>query len=108
MNAKEIEQEIDGLMPLDEFLKIHRRLKDLRFEEEAKLRALSELQQVYLGANTDQERELVKEAVARIRELSRATRQEIRELNNRVVQFMPLEQARELFERYEKSVEPKS
>jgi hypothetical protein len=106
MNTREIEQEIGDLMPLDEFLQIQRRLKDLRFEEDAKLRALAELQQVYLSANTDQERELVKEAVARIRELSRTTRQEIRELNNRLVQYMSLEQARDLFDRYEKSSKP--
>jgi hypothetical protein len=103
MNTHEIEQEIGELMPLDEFLQIQRRLKDLRFEEDAKLRALAELQQVYLSAYTDQERDLVKEAVGKIRELSRSTRQEIRELNNRIVQYMSLEQARDLFERYEKS-----
>ena len=103
MNIREIEQEIGELMPLEDFLQIQRRLQELRFEEDAKLRALAELQQVYLSANTDQERDLVKEAVAQIRELSRATRLEIRELNNRLIQFMTLEQARELFERYEQS-----
>ncbi len=103
MNTREIEQEIGELMPVDDFLQIQRRLRDLRFEEDAKLRALAELQQVYLSANTDEERDLVKDAVAKIRDLSRATRQEIRDLNNRIVAFMPLDVARELFERYEKS-----
>ena len=103
MNIREIEQEIGELMPVDDFLQIQRRLRDLRFEEDAKLRALAELQQVYLSANTDEERDLVKDAVAKIRDLSRVTRQEIRDLNNRIVQFMSLDVARELFERYEKS-----
>ena len=87
-------------MPLEEFVRIHERLAFLRHEEEMKLKALAELQQVYVSANTDQQRDLVKNAVAQIREISRKSREEIRSLNSRVFERMPLQEAKELYEKY--------
>jgi len=103
MNIHEIEEEIAKSMSLEEFLQIQHRLRDLHHEENAKLQALAELQQVYLSANTDAERDMVKQTVGQIRELSRLTRAEIRKLNSRIVEHMPLEQARDLFSRYEQA-----
>ncbi|MCI0442438.1 hypothetical protein L0152_04365, partial [bacterium] len=93
MSIHEIEKEISKVMPLDEFLQIQRRLRELHREENVKLQALGELQQVFLSANTDAERDMVKQAVAQIRELSKATRAQIRELNSKIAQHMSLEQA---------------
>lgn len=109
MSTHEIEQEISRIMPLEEFLQIQRRLRELHHEENVKLQALAELQQVYLSANTDAERDMVKQAVAQIRELSKSTRSEIRELNNKIAERMSLEQAFDLFSRYEEAASaPKS
>ncbi|MCI0413560.1 hypothetical protein L0222_12275 [bacterium] len=100
MTLAGIEAEIDKHMPLDEFLRIHERLAYLRKEEEDKLGALAELQKAYLAANTEQQQEMVKNAVGQIRELSRKTREEIRSLNSIVFQRMPLQLARELYQSY--------
>lgn len=109
MSIRQIEEEISKVMPLEEFLQIQRRLRELHHEENVKLQALAELQQVYLSANTDAERDMVKQAVAQVRELSKATRAEIRELNSKVAEYMSLEQAYELFSRYEEAAStPKS
>ena len=104
MNIQEIEEEISKVMPLEEFLQIQRRLRELHHEENVKLQALAELQQVYLSANTDAERDMVKQAVAQIRELSKATRAQIRELNAKIAEHMSLERAYDLFSRYEEAV----
>lgn len=109
MNIQQIEEEISRIMPLEEFLQIQRRLRELHHEENVKLQALAELQQVYLSANTDAERDMVKQAVGQIRELSKATRTQIRELNSKVAKYMSLEQAYDLFSRYEEAASaPKS
>jgi regulator of sirC expression with transglutaminase-like and TPR domain len=100
MNQSEIETQIADRMSLDEFLRIQERLVFLRGEEEMKLKALAELQQVYVSASTDQQRDLVKEAVAQIREISRKTREEIRALNSVIYERMPLEEAKQLYEKY--------
>lgn len=105
MDTKQIEEEISKAMPLEEFLQIQRRLRELHHEENVKLQALAELQQVYLGANTDAERDMVKQAVSSIREMSKITRAEIRRLNNQISEHMPLEQAHDLFTRYEEATE---
>jgi len=91
-------------MSLEEFIRIHERLAFLRNEEELKLKALAELQKVYASANSDQQRDLVKDAVAQIRELSRKTREEIRALNSVVYQRMPLQEAKDLYEKYLQAV----
>ena len=67
-----------------EVSRIRARLAELRREEEQKLKALAELQQFYLEARSDEEREKVRLAVAEIRELSRKSRQEIRDLNQKL------------------------
>jgi hypothetical protein len=103
MSIRQIEEEISKVMPLEEFLQIQRRLRELHHEENVKLQALAELQQVYLSANSDAERDMVKQAVAQIRELSKATRTQIRELNSKIAQHMSLEQAYDLFSRYEEA-----
>src|SRR5262245_36763780 len=109
MNINEIEKEISDVMPLEEFLQIQRRLRELHHEENVKLQALAELQQVYLSANTDAERDMVKQAVGQIRELSKVTRTQIRELNGKIAVYMSLEQAYDLFSRYEEAASaPKS
>ena len=103
MNIQQIEEEISKVMPVEEFLQIQRRLRELHHEENVKLQALAELQQVYLSANTDAERDMVKEAVGQIRELSKATRSQIRELNSKIAEYMSLEEAFDLFSRYEEA-----
>lgn len=103
MNIQDIEIEISKMMPLEEFLQIQRRLRELHHEENVKLQALGELQQVYLSANTDAERDMVKQAVSQIRELSKATRTQIRELNSKIAEYMSLELAFDLFSRYEEA-----
>jgi hypothetical protein len=109
MSINQIEDEISKIMPLEEFLQIQRRLRELHHEENVKLQALSELQQVYLSANTDAERDMVKQAVGQIRELSKSTRAQIRELNSKIAERMSLEQAYDLFSRYEEAAStPKS
>ena len=69
----------------DDFVRIQQRLAELRKEEEAKLVALSELQKAYLSANSDAQRDAVKETVGKIRELSKIHRQEIRELKQKLL-----------------------
>lgn len=94
-----LKQEIERYMPYGEFARIHERLTELRLEEEAKLTALAELQKAYLSANSDSQRDAVKETVGKIRELSKLHRKEIRELNQELLQYMTLEQAKNFFER---------
>jgi hypothetical protein len=103
MNIQQIEEEISKVMPVEEFLQIQRRMRELHHEENVKLQALAELQQVYLSANTDAERDMVKEAVGQIRELSKSTRSQIRELNTKIAEYMSLEEAFDLFSRYEEA-----
>jgi hypothetical protein len=100
MRLPEVEAEITKYMPLDEFLQIQERLAYLRKEEENKLIALAELQKTFLAANSEQQQEMVKNMVGQIRELSRKTREEIRSLNSIVYQHMPLQSAKELYEKY--------
>ncbi len=99
MSDPNLKQEIEQYMPYDEFAVIQQRLSELRMEEEAKLAALAELQKAYLSANSDAQREAVKETVGKIRELSKIHRQEIRELNQRLLKHMTLEQAKDLYEK---------
>jgi len=98
MTEEEVRKQIGSLMDVDRFIEIQIRLAELRKDEDGKLVALAELQKAYLAATTDDEKEMVKETVGRIRELSRITRVEIRALNQEIVQHMPLEKARELYE----------
>ena len=100
MTFEEIEAEITKRMPLEDFLRIQERLTFLRKEEEEKLKALAELQQIYLAANSDQQRDTVKLAVAEIRELSRKTREELRSLNTLLHQNFDLSRAKELYKMY--------
>jgi len=94
-----LEKEINALMPYESFLQIHERQATLRQEEEERLKMLAELQKTYVAASTDQEREKVREVVGKIRELSRAAREEIRSLNREIQSHMPIERARELYQR---------
>lgn len=105
-SGQETERVIDEIsvhMPPKEFIRIHERLEQLRQEEEDKLKALAELQKAYLAAGTEWEQDQVRSAVGQIRELSRKTREEIRSLNSEIVRYLPLERARELYERLLKS-----
>lgn len=95
----DVRAEIATYMPVDEFLRIQDRLAELRHEEEQKLKALAELQQYYVDARSDGDRDKVKAAVAEIRELSKTTRQEIRALNAELSKHMPLDVARSLYDR---------
>jgi regulator of sirC expression with transglutaminase-like and TPR domain len=100
MTREEIEKQITLRMPLEEFLRIQERLAVLRKDEDMKLKALAELQKAYLAANTDEQQEMVKDAVAQIREISRKTREEIRALNSKIYEHMPLADAKDLYEKY--------
>ena len=70
-----------------EVSRIRARLAELRGEEEQKLKALAQLQQYYVDARSDEEREQVRQAVAEIREISKKARQEIRELNTQLAKL---------------------
>jgi len=94
-----IVEEISKYMPYEEFVRIQERLAELRREEEKKLQALAELQKTYVSANTDSERDYVKQMVGKIRDLSKAERQEIRLLNQEIAKHMTLEQANDFFQR---------
>lgn len=91
--------EIEQYIPYEKFIQIQQRLSELRKEEEAQLTALAELQKAYLSANSDSQRDAVKETVGKIRELSKIHRQEIRELNQQLLQHMTLEQAKTFSEK---------
>ena len=108
MNLEEIVVQITDRMPLDEFLQIQQRLAFLRREEEEKLKALAELQAVYVSATSDQQRNMVTDMVAQIRELSRKTREEIRSLNTRIHQHMDLAKAKELYGQYQIATQSQS
>ena len=95
-----LEREIAALMPMESFLQIHNRLKQLRKEEEQKLAFLSELQKSYIQAGSDEERDKVKEMVGKIRELSKIAREEIKTLQREIQNFMPIERAREFYKIY--------
>jgi hypothetical protein len=103
MTRDEIKAQISTKMAPEEFLRIHERLAFLRKEEELKLKALAELQQIYVAAASDHEREMVKHAVGEIREISKKTREEIRALNTVIHQHMTLEEAKQLYEKYLRS-----
>ena len=108
MTLDEIAGLITDRMPLDEFLRIQERLAYLRQEETEKLKALAELQAVYVSADNDKQRDMVKEMVGQIREMSRKTREEIRSLNSTIHQHMQLSEAKELFEQYRKATQSQS
>ncbi len=99
MPDSNVRKEIEEYIPYEKFIQIQRKLSELRKEEEAKLTALAELQKAYLSANSDAQRDAVKETVGKIRELSKIHRQEIRELNHQLAQHMTLEQARNFYEK---------
>ena len=92
--------EIARYMPVDEFVRVQNRLAELRHDEELKLKALAELQQYYVNARSDADRDKVKAAVAEIRELSKKTRQEIHTLNAELSNYMPLDVARDLYNKW--------
>lgn len=96
---EDLKAEIGRYMPYDDFVRIHRRLAELHSEEEAKLKALADLQKMYLAANSDPQRDAVKEMVGKIRDLSKQNRQEMRSLNNDIQQKMPFNLAAELYQR---------
>ncbi len=100
MTLQEIALEIEKYMPLNDFLNTHKRLAELRSQEDEALKALAQLQQAYLAAATDQQRDAVKTMVGQIREISRETRLEIRSLNTTIHSRLPLDQAKELYARY--------
>ena len=106
-NKSKIEADIAGHMRLEDFLRIHARLNELKREDEQKLQALAELQQYYNAAGSDKEREKVRSAVAQIREISRQTREDIRLLKIELSRHMPLDQALKLYQEW-KNLEPKS
>ena len=87
-------------MEAQEFLRIQARLAELKEEEDHKLIALSQLQKAFVGANSDAERDYVKQTVGQIREMSRSARQEIRELRQRLANNMTIEKADELYARW--------
>lgn len=87
-------------MDCENFLRIQKRLAELRNEEEAKLHALAELQKAYLAANSDLARDQVKQTVGEIRELSKAARSEIRELKQQLLLHISIEKANELYEQF--------
>lgn len=95
-----LEREITTLMPVETFLQIYNRLKQLRTEEEQKLTFLGELQKSYVQAGSDEERDKVKQMVGKIRELSKIAREEIKTLQREIQKFMPIEKAREFYKRY--------
>jgi hypothetical protein len=96
----ELEREIATIMPLETFLGIQKRLAQLRSEEEKKLAFLGDLQKSYNAASSDRERDQVKQAVGKIRELSKIARKEIRGLHLEMQKFMPLERSREYYKKY--------
>lgn len=94
-----MKEEITALMPYETFLQIHERQAQLRRDEEQRLEMLAGLQKSYLSALSDEEREKVKQMVGKIRELSRAAREEIRSLNQEIQTHMPVEKAREMYQK---------
>ncbi len=100
VELQKLQDEISAYIPYEDFVRIESRLEELKKEEDAKLRALSELQKAYLSANSDIEKEYVKEMVGKIREISRTARAEIRTLNQEIVTHnLTLERGRELYEK---------
>jgi hypothetical protein len=102
-----LKKEIEQHMPYDEFARIQTRLHELRAEEEAKLKALSELQAVFINSTTDQEKEMVKQTVGKIRDLSKAARAEIRQLNDELLQHMSSEELKEFSDAFATDYKPK-
>jgi hypothetical protein len=95
----QLKEEITAFVPFDKFIRVQTRLAELRLEEDQKLELLAELQKVYLSANSDLEKDKVKEMVGKIRELSKVARSEIRSLNSKIQEHMPVEKARHLYKR---------
>ena len=97
---QKLQEEIRAYLPFEEFIRIEKRLEQLRGDEENKLLALRDLQKAYLSANSDFEQNYVKEMVAKIREMSKIARTEIRSLNQIIVDHnLTLEMARNLYEK---------
>lgn len=86
-------------MPYDDFVRIQYRLAQLRKEEEDKLKALADLQQAFLSATTEKETETVRKTVGEIREISRAAREEIRQLIGELQKHMSIDLARDFYAR---------
>lgn len=84
-------------MPYDDFVRIQSRLAQLRKEEEDKLKALADLQQAFLSATTERETETVRKTVGEIREISRAARQEVRQLIGEIQRHMSVDLARNFY-----------
>ena len=100
LELRQIQSEISVYIPYEDFVRIENRLEELKKEEDAKLQALSDLQQAYVSANSDFEKNYVKEMVGQIREMSRTARAEIRALNQEIVAHnLTLERARELYQK---------
>jgi hypothetical protein len=99
-DPEQIRQEIAGYMDCDVFVRSLTRLAELKKEEEAKLRALAELQQAYVAANSEADYEQIKQMVVRIREMSKLARAEIRDLKQQILAHMSLEKANDLYERF--------
>src|SRR5438477_10474700 len=94
---QEIREEIARYIDFDKFIRIENRLQELRAEEDSKLAALAELQKRYVAANSDFEREAVKQTVGKIRDLSKIHRQEIRALHSELEKYLPVKLAEELY-----------
>lgn len=88
-----IKAEIERKIPYKEFVRIQKRLSEIKKEEEAQLKALSELAVAYQAAQSDLQREAVKTMVGKIREISKQFRGEMRALKTELSNKMPLEEA---------------
>ena len=106
--AEKIRKEIAAYMDCDLFVRSQARLAELKKEEEAKLQALAELQQAYVSANSDAERDHVKQMVGRIREMSKLARAEMRDLKQEILAHMPYEKANDLYERLLRSTDARN
>jgi DNA-directed RNA polymerase subunit F len=89
----EIKAEIGRYLPYDEFVRIEKRLSEIKKEEEAQLKALAELAVAYQAAQSDLQREAVKTMVGKIREISKQFRSEMRTLKIELSNKMPLDAA---------------
>lgn len=98
---QDVINEISKYIPYADFLRIYGRILELEKEEDAKLEALSNLQEAFLSASTDAERDYVKRTVGEIRELSKAARAELRALRSEIIKFMSLETAKDLYRKLE-------
>lgn len=97
MSLTDLKKQISAYMPYDDFMKIQVRLAQLRKEEEDKLKALADLQQAFVSAKTESEIEVVRKTVGEIREISRAAKQEIRQLIRELQKHMSIDLARDFY-----------